>query len=287
MLKKYFMENKIIGLAAIVAVTLVNLTGCVTAPNGFSTFYQDRLGASITNLPPYSGITKILTESANPTNDVKELYRNGYILIGSSAFQGPPQSQDAMMSQAKKIGADAVLYSCVYLGSQQTTVPWIQYNPGQSSTTSSSGTVNANAWGSGGYAHGTGNYYGTSTTTSPGTFSTQIVPITVQRYQYQAGFFRKLKPTIFGVIPEPLPLEIRLQLERNTGVFVWVVENNSPAFDANILEGDVILQVNGEDVTSVEDLLKKNKKLAGQKVDIEIWRNEQLKTISVQLNNAP
>jgi predicted small secreted protein len=274
-------------IAIVCAATSFLLTGCVTTPNGFSQFYQDRAGAAITNLPPYSGSTKIFTVALNATNDVKELYRNGFVLIGVSAFQGPPQSQDALMSQARKVGADVVLCSSVYLGSQQAAVPWIQYNPGQTYTTTSSGTVNANAWGSGGYAYGTGNYYGTSTTTSPGSFSTQVVPVTVQRYQYEAGFFRKMKAPIFGVLPQPLPSEIRQQLQRNTGLYVWVVESGSPAFKANILEGDVILKMNGEDVLSLPDLIEKNIKFAGQKVDVEIWRNGEFKTIPVQLNNKP
>jgi hypothetical protein len=270
---------------AIVFCAITNLTGCATAPNGFSQFYQYRAGAGITNALPYSGSTKTFTGSS--TNDVKEANRNGYALIGVSAFQGPQQSDNALMAQAKKVGADLVLISCVYLGSEQGAVPWVQYHPGQSYTTTSSGTANANAWGSGGYAYGTGNYYGTSTTTSPGTFSTQMVPVTVHRYQYQAGFFRKVRPAIFGVLPQPLPSELRQQLQRNTGVVAWVIRNDSPAFSANILEGDVILKVNGEDVLSVEDLVKKNMTFAGQKIDVDIWRNGQFKTISVQLNNKP
>jgi hypothetical protein len=274
-------------LLSIGSAAICFITGCATTPNGFSQFYQDRAGAGITNLPSYSGSTKIIAQSTDPTNDIKELYRNGYALIGFSAFEGSPQTQDMLVSQAKKIGADVVLYSSVYLGSQQAAVPFLQYHPGQTYTTTSSGTVNANAWGSGGYAYGTGNYYGNSTTTSPGTFSTQVVPVTVQRYQYQAGFFRKMKPAIFGVLPQPLPSEIRQQLQRNTGLFVWIVQSGSPAFYANILEGDVILKMNGEDVLSLPDLIEKNAKFAGQKVDVEVWRNGEFKTISVQLNNKP
>jgi hypothetical protein len=277
---------KQIGVLLVCLCALFSLTGCITTPNGFAQFYQDRAGAGITNLPPYSGSTRVFTAS-NTTNDVKDLYRNGYALLGVSAFQGPPQSDNALMSQAKKVGADVVLLSSMYLGSEQAAVPWVQYNPGQTYTTSSSGTVNANAWGSGGYAYGTGNYYGTSTTTSPGTFSTQMIPVTVHRYQYEAGFFRRMPSTILGVLPQPLPSEIRQQLERNTGVFAWVVRNGSPAFNANILEGDVILKINGEDVMSDTDLMAKNFKFAGQKVDVDIWRNGQFKTISVQLNNKP
>jgi serine protease Do len=276
----------IIGLDAIIAVALVLLTGCVTAPNGFSQFYLDRAGTAITNALPYSGNTQIFTTSSE-SNDVKELFRNGYALIGVSAFQGPPQARNALMSQAKKVGADVVLYASVYLGSQQAEVPIVQYHPGQTYTTTSSGTANANAWGDGGYAYGTGNYYGTSTTTSPGTFDTQTVPVTVQRYQYEAGFFRETKPPILGTITIPLPSEIRQLLERNTGVLVWIVRNDTPAFNANILEGDVILKMNGEDVSSVSDYTRKCFSFAGRKVDIEIWRNGQSKTIPVQLNRAP
>jgi hypothetical protein len=263
---------------------LLNLTGCITTPNGFSKFYQDNAGTGITNLAPYSGSTKIYTP-ANLTNDVRDLYRNGYSLIGVSAFQGPPQANGALMSQAKKVGADIVLISSAYLGSQQAAVPWIQYNPGQTYTTTSSGTVNANVWGSGGYAYGTGNYYGTSTTTSPGTFNTQIIPVTVHQYQYEAAFFRKMPRPILGVLPQPLPPEIRQQLERNTGVYAWIVRDNSPAFAANILEGDVILKLNGEDVISVDDYIAKYTRLAGEKVDVQIWRNGQIKSISLQLNS--
>ena len=189
------------------------------------------------------------------------------------------------MHQAKKVGADFVLNSCVYLGSQQVAVPLVHYQPGQTYTTTSSGTVNANAFGNGGYAYGTGNYYGTSTTTSPGTFSTQVVPVTVQRYQYDAAFFRRTKPPIVGILQKPLPVEIREKLQRNTGVIAWVVRDDSPAFTANILEGDVILKMNNEDVKSETDYGEKVIKFAGQKVDFEIWRNGEFKTITVQLNN--
>jgi hypothetical protein len=274
------------GWLAIAFLALVNLTGCVTTQNGFTQFYQDQAGAGITNLLAYSGTTKIFTPS-NPTNDLKELYRNGFVLIGQSAFQGPPQADGALMTQAKKVGADVVLFSSAYLGSEQTSVPWIQYNPGQTYTTRSSGVVTANAWGSGGYAYGTGNYSGTSTTTTPGTFSTQVIPVTVHRFAYQAAFFRKRPPSIFGVLTQPLPTEVRQALERNTGAFVWVVVNGSPAFNANILESDVILKMNGEDVVSDADLLAKNVKFAGQAVEAEIWRGGQFKTISVRLNNKP
>jgi hypothetical protein len=271
-------------LAALCA--LAHLTGCVTAPNGFNQFYQDVAGADITNLPPYSGSTKIYPES-NPTNDMKELYRSGYTLIGASVFQGPAQPDAALERQAKKVGADVVLFSCSYLGGEAGAVPWLQSNPGQTFTTTGSGTVSASAAGGGGYVYGTGNSYGTSTMAAPGAAGVKVIPGTVHRYQYEARFFRSMPPTILGLFTQPLPDELRRQLGGNTGVVVWVVRNGSPAAAANILEGDVILKVNGEDVLSVPDFVEKFNKLFGQKVEVQIWRTGQFKTISVQLNNQP
>ena len=273
-------------LLGVIALLFV-ITGCASSSNGFSQFYQDKAGPGITNAPPYSGITKIVY-SSDPKNDSQEAYRNGYWLIGESAFTGPPQSETALMYQAKKVGADLVLNNYNYLGSQQVATPVLHYNPGQTYTTTSSGTVNANAWGSGGYAYGTGNYYGSSTTTSPGTFDTQMIQTTVQRYQYDVGFFRKAKgPPISGIIPQPLTPEMRDKLQQNTGLVVWVIKYDSPAFKANILEGDLLLKVNGDDVLSVADFMQKMIKYAGHKVVFELWRKGEIKSISVQLNEMP
>jgi hypothetical protein len=263
---------------------LAGLAGCITAPDGFNQFYQDVAGADIARLPPYSGTTKISMES-NPAGDLKELYRSGYTLIGASVFQGPAQADGALERQAKKVGADEVLFSCADLQGGQAAVPWLQSNPGQTYTTTGSGTVHADAAG-GGYVYGTGNY-GTATIAMPGKISAQVIPGAVHRYQYQARFFRRMPPTILGLFAQPLPDEMRPQLGRNTGVLVWVVKNGSPAAAANILEGDVISKVNGQDVLSVPDFVDKFTKLVGQKVEVEIWRDGQFKTVSVQLNNNP
>jgi hypothetical protein len=229
--------------------TLATLTGCATTPNSYTQYYQDKAGPDITNLAPYSGSTQILA-SSNTVNDAKDLYRNGYTLLGVSEFQDQLLSESALMFQAKQVGADVVLCSRVYL---RTGPPALVPSDTREETM----------------------------VTPSG------LPITVRLYQYQAGFFRKGPPGILGVMYRPIPSEIRQKLARNTGVFVHIVRTGSPASDAKILEGDVILKMNGEDVTSEADLGEKLNKLAGQKVDLEIWRDGQSKTISVQLNNKP
>jgi hypothetical protein len=229
--------------------TLAILTGCATRPNSYTQYYQDKAGPDLTNLPPYSGSTQILTTS-NTVNDAKDLYRNGYTLLGVSEFQAPSQSDNDLRLQAIKVGADVVLCSRVFL---RIGTPAI--------------------W--------------PSDKNSQGMITPAGMPITDRIYQYQAGFFRKGRPAILGVMYRPIPTEIRQKLARNTGVLVHVVVTGSPASNANILEGDVILKMAGEDVMAETDMGEKLNKLAGQKVDLEIWRDGQVQTISVQLNNKP
>ncbi|MGA2788216.1 MAG: PDZ domain-containing protein [Verrucomicrobiota bacterium] len=109
--------------------------------------------------------------------------------------------------------------------------------------------------------------------------------VTMSRYQYDAVFWRKRRPPILGVLPIPLTDEVRKKLERNTGVLINKIIDDSPAFRANLLEGDAILSFAGEDVVSPSDFVQKISLHKGQKVDIGIWRNGESKIISVQLNS--
>src|ERR1700747_1498367 len=92
----------LMGLAAALLAS-----GCAGINNGFSKFYQDRVGSAVTNFPAYSGTTRVAS-SSDLKSDTKDAFRNGYVLIGESVFQGPPASPNALMYQAKKVGADLV-----------------------------------------------------------------------------------------------------------------------------------------------------------------------------------
>src|SRR2546426_2921083 len=68
----------------------------------------------------------------------------------------------------------------------------------------------ANAYGSGGYAYGSGTYSGYSTTSTPGTYSTQYIPY--QRQVFDQGAVRSEEHT--SELQSPCNLVCRLLLEK-------------------------------------------------------------------------
>jgi len=275
-------------LAAIGLASL--LSGCAT--NDFTKFYQDRtvgIPKDVLNqqLQPYSGSTQVFT-TADPTKDGIDLMRRGYVLLGESGFEGAGRvTNEQLKEQAKTVGADVVLYRNQYQGAEQAAMPLIQYKPGQTSTTYNSGTANASVYGSGGSAYGTGNYSGFSTTTSPGTYSTTIVPITLHRYAHSALYWRRSKPPVLGIQADNLTDEIRMVLKRNTGAVVKLVMYDTPAFRANMFPGDVIIAVDQTPIDSAQDFHAKVGDFAGKECKITILREGKETELTVKLNPKP
>lgn len=262
------------------------LYGCVSNP--FSKFYHDGIVNDSSNmlairLMPYSGTTHIYM-SNDQNNDANDLIQKGYAMIGASNFEGSIKvTQEQLLTHGKKVGADIILYTTIYQGSHQSAVPLVQYNPGQTSSTYTYGTVNASAYGPSGNAYGTASYTENSTTTTPGTYNTNFVPVTMHRYQYGASFWRKIKPPALGVQANVIPLEMRKKLNRNTGAYVERVINDSPAFRANILPGDVIIKINNIDIMSYTHLVQITPTLSGMSCDIKILRNGKEFVVPVQM----
>ena len=82
----------------------------------------------------------------------------------------------------------------------------------------------------------------------------------------------------------PLPDELRTTLQRNSGAHVVLVVMDSPAFKANILKGDVIVQFADKVVGSFQEILDLLPSHAGQKVKVLAIRGAQTLDIDVQLN---
>lgn len=146
-------------------------------------------------------------------------------------------------------------------------------------TTTSYSSGTATAYGSGGSVTA----YGSGTTTTYGTQTTYI-PYTVNRSDFNAIYFARIKPRI-GFLAEPLDDEAKRRLQSNSGVRVVVVTEGSPAFDANILPGDILISFGGETVRSVDHYQELLKTLSGEAVDLVLNRDDRLIKLTLQVGN--
>lgn len=262
------------------------LTGC--ASNPFTQFYQ-----SYTNQLSVTEQQRFLPSVANPQvmnvqpqnyhGEGRRLQERYFICIGSASFRGGVPTQKQLVEQAKTVGADVVVFASQYSHTEQGVMPMLNYQPGQTYNTTEYGTANASVYGSGGYASGSATYSGHSTTTTPGTFDTQYVPYQRQVYDYGASFWRRIKPGHLGARLVPIPEGMRADLQRNTGALVEIVMFDSPAFRANILEGDIIIQMADKPIATVQDVMEMLPSYAGKKVTFKIMRHGLAMDIEVRL----
>ena len=264
-------------------------SGC--ASNPFAQYYQ-----SYTNqmpvvvqqrlLPPSPEPKLIATSAENHGDEARQLEEKYFVCIGFSGFRGGAPTQKQLVEHAKKVGADVVIHTSEYSHTEQGVRPVFSYEPGQTYTTTRNGNVNANVYGNGGYAYGSGTYSSSSTTTTPGTSHTDYVPYQQRIYEHGATFWRRIKPGLFGVQPALIPDPMRITLQRNTGVFVKSVMQDSPAFKANIMRGDVIIQIADKSIMSPQDFIDLLPTYAGQKISVRVIRDTRTLDIEVQLGES-
>jgi hypothetical protein len=229
------------------------ILGC----NPYSQFYQDRTGGKNILEDPRviisTGEPK-LRQGINPDDDLISMLENGYGLIGVSSFNANAESvsQNAAVEQAKKVHADTVIvynkYTHTLSGSMPVTTP-----------TQHSGTI----YGSGGYF---ASYSGSSSTTN-------YVPYQVARCDYFAAYWVKLTPPRLGIHFDDLTDELRKIVGSNKGIYVYVVVKGSPAFNSDILIGDIIRRVNGIEVIDSSHYYKWFEETHPSEIEFEIFRN--------------
>ncbi len=97
-----------------------------------------------------------------------------------------------------------------------------------------------------------------------------------------------VRPGQFGVRVNDLTDAQRQRLERNTGAVVIKVYENTPAFFANILVGDVIIAVNGVPVGTAADAVAKLRAIdqSAGPATVTVIRRGAKKTITVRFNRS-
>lgn len=287
-------------------VMLFLLSGCVTA-NPLATYYRTNginpEVAAVIFEPPSPSPRIIATSDFN--TDGKQMLMEGFLPIGSAEFTWSNSPTDAqIIKKAQEVAADVVLFNSKYDHTETGVRTMLGVIPGSSSTTTSSGSANAfgsgsysaSAYGSNGaYAYGSGtysgsaygSYYGATTTTTDPQFYTYNVPYSAQVYYYGMVFYRRAKPPILGAHNVVLDEQTRKNLGRNTGALVTAVVNNTPAFRANLMPGDVIIQVGQYQVNSPDDLGMALNELADMQTEVIFIRNGQEQRVPVKLNPKP
>lgn len=254
------------------------LAGCAS---GYKQFYQQAQGATpqavaASRVSPPPAIPIVERSQPGDSQAISDAYaKRGYGIIGHSTFNsGGRESDDSAVRQAQDVGADLVLIlNPRYTGSVTSSVPITT-----PTTTTSYSTGSATAYGSGGSVTA----YGSGTTTTYGS-TTNYVPMTVHRSDYGAVFFVKRRFGL-GAYMRDLNDSERQGLQSNKGAAVRLVVDGTPAFDADILIGDVIIAMDGVGVSSVKafgDLLLERR---GRLVSFSIIRRGQRIEKSVQLN---
>ena len=270
MTRKYSVPLLAISVSLLVA-------GCVS---GYKQFYQPAQGATpeaIAALRVAPPPATPLVERSQPGDGqlILDAYaKRGYVMIGHSSFNsGRPESEESAVRQGQEVGADLVLIlNPKYTGSVTSAIPITT-----PTTTTSYSSGSATAYGPGGPVTA----YGTGTTTTYGS-TTNYVPFTVHRSDYGAVFFIRQRFGL-GVFTRDLNDAERQEFQSNKGAAVRLVVDGTPAFDADILVGDVITAIDGSTVSSARVLNDLLRERAGKVIAVSIVRRGQHIEKSVQL----
>ncbi len=100
--------------------------------------------------------------------------------------------------------------------------------------------------------------------------------------------YQTVKRPYLGISPVTVDEDTAKRYNLPTGVYVYTVENNSPASKANLQKGDVITKVAGVEVKNVNELNReKNTHNIGETISLSIFRNGETIEVNVTLEETP
>ncbi len=196
---------------------VIILSGCV---NNYKEFYRPSI-----DIKTLKNIDKIelnrepkLIEVNDLEQEVGSLRAKHYVVIGYSSFNGKYEDRKNAIEQAKSIGASIVLVNSKYSNTQSTTSAFVI--PGRNA-------FQANT----------------------------VIPYTShqRRFDQNAAYLVKFKRIEgYGINFSDLTQEQRTKYGRNHGVLIVTVFEGLPAFNANIVTGDILIGVNGNRINNAK-----------------------------------
>lgn len=256
-------------------------SGCVNPyKNNYLSTLQKWPGAVSDSILKPAGPPRLLT-SANMKKDAQAMLETGFVLMGRAKFRNEQLDENLALQQAQAIGAWVVLVSDKYVGTETQSVPIADWTPDQTTTTTEDVQVQRDP------NKPPVDIQRQVTQTTPGQLQISYVPENVDYYDYSATFWGKTKPSLMGVLVQPLSADLKQTYQTNKGVVVKIVIQKSPAYNANVLEGDVLMSLAGEDIETPDQFFDILSRHAGQSVALNLFRNGQAQTIQLTLNQAP
>ena len=237
----------------------------LTACSGYKEFYKQAQGAT----PEAVAAIRVAPPPATPIVEraqrgdskmILDAYaKRGYIMIGSSMFKtGHPESEDSAVRQAQDVGADLVLIlNPRYAGTVTYDIPItiLTRAPNTPARLSSQALDDI----------------------------TSYAPATIALSDYGAVYFVKQRFRL-GALSRDLNDAERQELQTNQGAVVRLVVDESPAFNADLQIGDVVIAVDGVGIVNAQAFNELLREHGGKQVALSIVRRGQRLEKTVQLN---
>jgi hypothetical protein len=117
-------------------------------------------------------------------------------------------------------------------------------------------------------------------------WATALIDKHVAHYDYMVTFWKKadVNKLVLGAFTETLPRDLMRQIGTRHARMVRAVIGGTPAYDADIWDGDILLAIDGEPIrgaTGYGELLERH---AGREVTLTVWREGQVFDLPVELN---
>ncbi len=218
--------------------------------------YRDRFEAATlvgANFLPAPDTPELYLGTGDSAADVAALYENNYALLGASRVEHGSDPRQAL-DQGAEVGAALVVVYGHFVSASGESLELLPFRPQPAGPGASAGTAPL--------VSGLGP-------------DDQV-----------AAYWGKTRPAILGIVSRPLNADEQARLRRSDGIVVESVANGSPAAEARIAAGDVLVAIDGQpfaDVTAVPAVIGS---LAGQRVSIDLLRNGSPFSVMVQLNPA-
>ena len=266
-----------LGFSAWCVLVLLFAPGCENPyhKNYLSTIQKWPGGVASRVLKP-EGEPKLVT-STNMKNDSHSLLEDGYVLLGRAKFRDPTLDESQAIEQGKAVGAWVVLVSHQYVNTVTESVPFGQWTPDQTTVTEQTAQIQRDP------NKPPVTVQNQTVQTVQGQFQTTYVPVNMDYYEYSATFWAKAKPSPIGVLVESLNDDQKKQLQTNKGVVVEVVIRGTPAYEADVLKGDVLTSLADEQIQTPDQFFDIVGRHQGEPVTLILIRDGQAKTLSLTL----